>query len=108
MAQHDSGEVESEEEIEAHSAAFKLFDLRLLIGGLFTLYGVMLTIYSFFTTAEQLTKAAGININLWLGLGMLILGLLFLLWARLRPIKHEAVHHFKHDEVAGEPRPPMH
>jgi|SRR4051794_11089263 len=108
MVQYDSGEIETEEEIESHSAAFKLFDLRLLIGGLFTLYGIMLTIYSFFTTAEQLKKAADININLWLGLGMLILGLLFLLWARLSPIKHEAVHHFHHDDAAGEPRPPMH
>jgi len=32
------------------SAAFKLFDIRVLIGGLFTLYGVLLTIYSFFTS----------------------------------------------------------
>src|SRR5947209_981055 len=68
------------------SAASKLFDLRLLIGGLFTLYGVMLTIYSFFTPEAQIQKAAGINMNLWLGLGMLILGLLFLLWIRLAPL----------------------
>src|SRR6059058_3200555 len=108
MAQHDSGELESEEEIESHSAAFKLFDLRLLIGGLFTLYGVMLVIYSFFTSAEQVQKAAGINMNLWLGLGMLILGLLFLLWARLSPVKHEQTQHYRHDDSSAEPPPPMH
>jgi hypothetical protein len=56
-----------------------------MIGGLFTLYGVMLIVYSFFTTAAELAKAADININLWLGLGMLVLGLLFLLWARMKP-----------------------
>jgi hypothetical protein len=28
-------------------------------------------------------------INLWLGLGMLILGLLFLVWARARPLRIE-------------------
>ena len=70
------------------SAAAKLFDLRLMIGGLFTLYGVALTIYGFFTTQAEIDKAAGININLWLGLGMLVLGLLFLLWRRLDPVVH--------------------
>lgn len=70
------------------SAAAKLFDIRLMIGGLFTLYGVALTIYGFFTSPAELAKAAGININLWLGLGMLVLGLLFLLWRRLNPVVH--------------------
>src|SRR5947208_1479706 len=69
------------------SAAAKLFDIRLLIGGLFTLYGVMLTISGFFTSVADLAKASGINIIRWLGLGMLVLGLLFLLWRALSPIK---------------------
>ncbi|MBA8794867.1 glucan phosphoethanolaminetransferase (alkaline phosphatase superfamily) [Friedmanniella endophytica] len=67
------------------SAASKLFDIRLLIGGLFTFYGVVLIIYGFVTTPAEIAKAAGININLWLGIGMLVLGLLFLLWRRLNP-----------------------
>jgi hypothetical protein len=71
------------------SAASKLFDIRLLIGGLFTLYGVMLTIAGFFTSDTARHKASGININLWLGLGMLVLGLLFLLWHRLNPLRIE-------------------
>ena len=69
------------------SAASKLFDLRLLIGGLFTFYGVVLIIYSFFDGPAEIAKAAGIHINLWLGIGMLILGLLFLLWTRLGPLQ---------------------
>ena len=72
------------------SAAAKLFDIRTLIGGLFTLYGVMLTVYGFFTSPEDLDKAAGININLWLGLGMLLLGLFFLAWVRLAPLQRPA------------------
>lgn len=67
------------------SAAAKLFDIRLLIGGLFVLYGIMLTVDGFFTSDKERAKAAGININLWLGLGMLVLGLLFLLWRMLNP-----------------------
>jgi hypothetical protein len=72
-----------------HSAAAKLFDIRLLIGALFVLYGVMLTVAGFFTSDKQRAKAAHININLWLGLGMLALGLLFLLWRKLNPLKVE-------------------
>ena len=62
-----------------------------MIGGLFTFYGVLLFIYSFFMRPAEIDKAAGININLWLGIGMLILGLLFLLWARLAPVVHDPV-----------------
>jgi hypothetical protein len=69
------------------SAAAKLFDIRLLIGGLFVLYGLMLTIAGFFTSHSARQKAAGININLWLGIGMLVLGLLFLLWRMLSPLR---------------------
>jgi hypothetical protein len=67
----------------------KLFDLRLLIGGLFTLYGAILVVTGLFDTPAELAKADGIRINLWVGAGMLILGVLFLLWARLRPLSHE-------------------
>lgn len=69
----------------AKSAASKLFDIRLLIGGLFVLYGVMLTIAGFVVGPAQIAKAAGINMNLWLGLGMLVVGILFLVWRKLSP-----------------------
>ncbi len=72
---------------DAKSAAARLFDIRVLIGGLFTLYGVMLIVAGFVTSDAQLKKASDININLWLGLGMLALGLLFLLWWKLNPLK---------------------
>jgi prolipoprotein diacylglyceryltransferase len=71
------------------SAAARLFDIRVLIGGLFTLYGVMLIVAGLFTSDAQLKKASNININMWLGIGMLVLGLLFLLWWRLNPMKLE-------------------
>ena len=64
-------------------ASSSLFDLRYLIGGLFTFYGVLLIVASFFVSH---IKSGDIDINLWLGLGMLLLGLFFLGWARLRPL----------------------
>ena len=81
------GARESDEYEETHSAASKLFDLRYLIGGLFTVYGIMLTIAGFFTSEEEMAKAAEININLWLGIMMLVVGIFFLVWARLSPQK---------------------
>jgi len=74
---------------EPVSGASKLFDLRVLIGGLFTLYGVILTVVGLLASEAMRTKAAGININLWMGLGMLLLGVFFLLWWRLRPLRHD-------------------
>jgi hypothetical protein len=71
------------------SAAARLFDIRLLIGALFVVYGVLLTVSGFFTSDKERAKAADININLWLGIGMLVLGLLFLLWRKLNPLKVE-------------------
>jgi hypothetical protein len=68
------------------SAAARLFDIRSLIGGLFVVYGIMLTVAGFFTSHKNLVKASNININLWMGIGMLIVGVLFVLWWRLRPL----------------------
>ena len=69
------------------SAAAKLFDLRVLIGGLFLLYGVMLTVAGLFSSSKELAKASHININLWMGLGMLVIGAFFTTWWRLRPLQ---------------------
>jgi hypothetical protein len=66
--------------------AANLFDLRRIIGGLFVLYGVILTITGLFDTQAEIDKAAGVHINLWVGIAMLILGGLFLLWAFTRPL----------------------
>jgi len=83
------------------SAASKLFDIRFMIGGLFTVYGLLLIGYSFFMTPAEIQKAAGININLWMGLGMLLLGLFFLAWVRLSPLIHD-------ETATASDRPPMH
>ncbi len=69
------------------SAAAKLFDIRFMIGGLFAIYGVLLTIYSLFDSDAEKAKAAGIHINLWLGLAMILVAVVFGLWARLQPTK---------------------
>ncbi|MFJ4539456.1 hypothetical protein ACIP39_26345 [Streptomyces tibetensis] len=73
-------------ELQGKSAtAARLFDIRRIIGGLFVLYGVIVTIAGFTASDADIDKAAGVNINLWTGLGMLLLGLFFLAWLKLRP-----------------------
>lgn len=68
------------------ASAARLFDIRRIIGGLFVLYGVAVTAAGIVDGAAAKKQAAGIDINLWTGLGMLALGLFFLAWMRLRPV----------------------
>ena len=86
---HDELIDESEAAEVDHGAARNLFDLRTIIGGLFTLYGLMLTVYGIFDSQADIDKAAGVRINLWTGLCMLALGLAFLVWMKLRPLTTE-------------------
>jgi hypothetical protein len=65
--------------------AARLFDVRRVIGGLFVVYGVIVTLIGLFDSPAELEKAQGVRINLWAGLGMLALGLLFLAWQWWRP-----------------------
>ncbi|KAA9374268.1 hypothetical protein F5972_32400 [Microbispora cellulosiformans] len=67
------------------AAPQRLFDIRRVIGGLFLLYGLILTVTGLFDGAEEIQKAEGIRINLWTGIAMLVVGGAFLLWERLRP-----------------------
>jgi hypothetical protein len=64
-----------------------LFDIRIIIGGLIGLYGLILTLLGIFhATDAELAKGDGLNINLWAGLGMLVVGIAFIVWARLKPV----------------------
>jgi hypothetical protein len=68
------------------ATAANLFDLRKIIGGLFVLYGIVLTIVGLLDSDAEVARAAGVRINLYAGLGMLALGLLFLVWSFTRPL----------------------
>ena len=64
------------------------FDIRLIIALLTGVYGLVLTIMgAAVTPEEEIDKAAGVNINLWAGIGLLVFTVLFVLWAFLRPIR---------------------
>ena len=81
--------------------ATRLFDLRRVIGGLLAVYGAMLTVVGLFASAATKAKAAGININLWAGLAMLVVGLAFLAWAFLRPLRAEELTENEEESPSG-------
>jgi ABC-type nickel/cobalt efflux system permease component RcnA len=64
------------------------FDVRLIIALLTGVYGIVLTIMGAAVTGQaEIDKAAGVNINLWAGIGMLIFTALFVLWTVVRPLR---------------------
>ncbi len=59
-------------------------DIKFPIGLMFSIFGVILTLYGFFTNSdtELYSRSLGININLWSGIGMLLFGGVMLLLVR--------------------------
>jgi hypothetical protein len=82
--------------------AANLFDLRRIIGGVFVVWGVLLIILGLTDSTKEANKAAGININLYAGIGMLIVGIVFVVWALTRPLGTE-LREAEPDEQAGSP-----
>jgi hypothetical protein len=95
----DQGTTEQQTGTREAQAA-NLFDLRRIIGGLFLLYGAVLTIVGLGDSEAEVTKAAGVRINLYAGLGMLALGAAFVVWALLRPLGRQ----LQEEEAAREAR----
>jgi hypothetical protein len=91
----------SETTSKAERAA-NLFDLRRIIGGVFVAWGVLLIILGLTDSEADANKAAGININLYAGIGMLIVGAVFLTWAFTRPLGRE-LREAEEEELAGSP-----
>ncbi len=57
-------------------------DLRLPIGLLFTLLGLLLLVYGFLSDRALYEASLGINVNAWWGLVMLLFGAVMLALAR--------------------------
>jgi hypothetical protein len=77
-----------EDEVHAARAANR-FDIRRLIGGLFALYGLILLILGLVGSHHLKHKAAGINVDLWTGIGMMIFAAFMMTWALKRPVMPE-------------------
>ena len=70
------------------SAAAALFDLRTVIAVLFAVYGIVLTIMGLISSsAADNVKSGGIDLNLWTGIGMLVVAAIFITWTVMRPLR---------------------
>lgn len=54
-------------------------DIRLPIGFMFTITGLIITVWGLISDPEIYRKSLNVNVNLWTGLAMLAFGLTFLL-----------------------------
>ena len=62
-------------------------DIRLPIGGLFSLIGLLLLLYGIATSHSPIyARSLGVNVNFWWGIAMLIFGVV-MLWFGLRTRK---------------------
>jgi uncharacterized membrane protein len=61
------------------------FDIRNVIGALLSIYGVVLILVGIFD-GDGGPKSGDVNSNLWAGLVLLVVGVFFLVWARMRPV----------------------
>jgi hypothetical protein len=59
-------------------------DIKFPIGLMFTILGIVLTLFGLFTSGDSAlyVRSLGINMNLWSGVGMLLFGLVMLLFSR--------------------------
>jgi hypothetical protein len=63
------------------------YDVRTVIAGLIGLYGVVLTIMGLFAdNADDRAKTGDWNANLWSGIVMVIVAVVFAVWLVLRPV----------------------
>ena len=63
------------------------FDIRTFIAMLIGIYGIVLVVMGLVSTSDaDLTKTGGLNINLWAGIGMVVVAGLFQAWAMWRPV----------------------
>ena len=53
-------------------------DVRWPIGGMFSIFGAILTVYGIVSNRAIYEKSLGINVNLWWGIVLLVFGLVML------------------------------
>ena len=60
-------------------------DIRIPIGLMFSIFGVLITLFGIFTNANtaMYNKSLHINMNIWMGILMLVFGLFMLLLVKL-------------------------
>jgi hypothetical protein len=76
----------ADDQLDRRVRTARALDLRRIIGGVLGLYGIVLTIAGIVASQAQKDKAAGINVNLWTGLALVVASALFIFWSLKRPV----------------------
>jgi hypothetical protein len=80
-----------------------IFDIRVIIGALLGLFGLILVLTSLLSDPQaQVAKANDVDLNLWTGLSLLAAAAMFIAWAYLRPIVVDE------SAASSDDRPPGH
>jgi len=77
----------------------KMFDLRMFIGSLFVVFGIIVTLRGATASRADIAKAAGINLSLWTGLLMLATGIIFVAWTLISPPEVYHGHEMAEDDL---------
>lgn len=66
-----------------------MVDIRIPIGLMFSIFGVLITVFGLFTATDSIMyqRSLGINVNIIMGIIMLVFGLGMLLFVRLKKKK---------------------
>lgn len=83
-----NSEVDADRTSARRRTRVSLFDLRWILTVLFGVYGIVVTLMGLLAHAKTFTASGqdvGVNVNLWTGIAMLVLAVVFALWAALRP-----------------------
>ena len=66
-------------------------DIKIPIGLMFTILGLLLSIFGLATAgnAEMYHRSLDININLWTGIAMLVIGIFMLVTSKIKPAKEK-------------------
>ena len=68
-----------------HSAG--AFDIRNVIAALFGFYGIVLIVMGIFADSPaDRARTGDVNANLWAGIAMAVVAVVFVVWTRLRPV----------------------
>jgi hypothetical protein len=97
----EAQEAEEERGGAREERAGNLLDIRRIIGGLFLLYGIVLTVLGHGASDADISRAHGVNVNLAVGISLLIIASMFIARALLRPLGRELE---EAEAEAGEPR----
>ena len=64
------------------------FDIRNFIGVLLAIFGIILVFAGLVGfTPDEARRTGGIDANLWTGIGLIVAAIVFLAWAKVRPLR---------------------